>query len=149
MGFILKEGSPRRINLQVKDSESAKPGFIVTRDTTPEFVKHTTEGGNGPHYVLDVPVDQTDPDAAIADDVNIDAFDGGGLYSMWLESGNTLAIDEPLESSGTAGEVQKHTADDVFTSSVGTIYSDAIVGYADEAITDSGVTQRIRVRKLR
>lgn len=68
---------------------------------------------------------------------------GDQVYAL-LKTGETVAIGDALESAG-AGLLQKHVADTWTSANVGTVYGNAIVGVALEAMTASGST-RIKVR---
>jgi hypothetical protein len=62
----------------------------------------------------------------------------GDVLYMWLTTSMTVTRGDVLFSAGD-GDLQESTLD-------ATIVDDALVGYADEAVTTTGTRARIRVR---
>lgn len=70
---------------------------------------------------------------------------GDEIYAF-LDAGESVTEDQSLESAGN-GALQAHTgADDADTTATQTYYDGAIVGYATEAVDNSGGTGPVRLK---
>lgn len=78
--------------------------------------------------------------AYAADDLCRYVYAGrGDVVYMRLAASQTVAIGDPIVSTVTGGCVGKGTLD-------ATVVEGALIGYADEAVTTTGATGRIKVR---
>jgi hypothetical protein len=134
-------GMQRVMEAPCQAAVSIKPGMLLAFGTTNTVKPHATAGGNreGTKVALDnwaadgVPIDTT---YAAAETVRYIHGSPGDVLYMLIETGSTIAKGAALESNG-AGALQ---------ALAGTA-TDVIVGYAEEAVTNSsGSDARIRVR---
>jgi len=107
-----------------------------------------TEGSALPRFAL--PYSKTgkgiDDDYAADDHVEyVTARTGVEVYAL-LAAGESVTVDDPLESAGN-GKLALHTgSDDADTTATQTYYDGAVVGHALEAVDNSGGSNPVRVR---
>jgi hypothetical protein len=145
---IILAGSP--IFREGIASATITPGMLVEYGGTNDLQPHSAAGGNARKAVAvnmaEVGQD-SETDYASGDQARYAILRSGDRATMLLANGENVSKGDPLESDG-AGALQAHTpqAVDEGGSATYTVYSDAIVGYADEAINNtSGSAVRIEV----
>lgn len=118
--------------------EAVKPGMLLILDSAKKVKKHNVAGGNVfPLVAFEGELlGRTVNDAYEADDkVECLVPTRGDVLQLRLADGQNIAFGDALESDGL-GQVRKHTVEALASADaqqVNTIYSNPIVGYADEA----------------
>lgn len=161
--IVLKTADGSGFSARVEESWIAdaattiQPGQLLERDNATEVSEHSTAGGDraGCMVALENDYDDTggttaaiDANYAVGDTVRVIFAQPGDLLYMWLANGENASIGSPLESNGS-GDLQVHTpqAVDEDGTATYTIYTDNVVGYAEEALNNStGSPARLRVR---
>lgn len=127
------------------------PGHLIDFDSNGDLVVHATAGGNAqPRFAVEEEFIGDGIDTAYAEGDQVQYVvgrQGDEIYAI-LAKNMTIAKGAALESAGD-GTLQAHTpveVDEEGTADAYSIYSDAIVAYALEAVTTTTVaTKRIRV----
>lgn len=125
------------------------PGHLIKFDASGDLVVHATAGGDAqPRFAIEEEFVGDGISTAYADDDQVQYVvprQGDEIYAI-LTTSQTVAKGDPLESAGD-GTLKKHTAQAVNEggSATYTIYADAIVGYALEAVTTTSSVSRIRI----
>ena len=118
------------------------PGFLCERTAT-GVKKHANAGHNA--QVMFALVDNEigndlDDDWAAASQAKVGYFASGMKVRAYLTTSQTITAGMPMESAG-GGYVREHSA-----GSAGVVeYPDAIVGYAEEAVTTTSAAARITI----
>lgn len=115
------------------------PGHIVVLNGSGEWVANTSQGGAAGMCIADMNViEQKSVTEALTAGGNAKAFvpEVGCAYNLVLASGQNIAVGDRLTTSATPGQVEEAAAgdDEMFI--------------AEEAITTSGSTARIRARHV-
>lgn len=126
----------------VATGETILPGHLVVLSTG-EWVGVTTQGGVAGFCIADMNViEQKSVTEAltVGDDATAFVPEVGCTYNLVLADGETIAIGDALTSSATAGEVEGATLTGATV--------DQVLFIAEEALTTSGATGRIRARHV-
>ena len=127
---------------QIKTGETVTPGMLVILDSNGEWVVNTNAGGAAGICIADMDVirQQSVTDNLTAGD-NAKAFvpEVGCTYNLILADGETIAKGDPL-TADNAGAVVEAT--------VTGATPDVVMFVAEEALTTSGSTGRIRARAV-
>ena len=151
----------------VKDGQAAAPitpGELVeiTGENASATVEHDlqphgtapstdTEGSAMPRFAVELAKagKGIDDDYAAGDHVEYRTFQTGEEPYAWLAAGESVAVDDPLESAGN-GALQPHdgaaTTGDGTGGATETVYGGAVVAHATEAVDNSGEADPARVR---
>ncbi len=129
------------------------PGHLLYLLSTGKVAVHATAAGNAEKmFAVEDDLQGNDIDDAYSsgDLVQYEIMPRGNEVYALLSNGQSVAIGDPLESAGD-GTLRKHVPDIDSASDTETIYAEAIVGYAMEAVDMSGSSGvdpsgRIRVR---
>lgn len=117
------------------------PGELVTFNGSGELIPHGSAGGHAAkRFVLEESILGGDIDTDYADGDNvvyIVGYSGCEVYAF-LAAGENAAVGSPLVSDG-AGALDVGTVD-------ATLVANAIVGYAAEAVDNSGGGSRVRIK---
>lgn len=127
----------------IKAGEAILPGHLVVLDANGEWVGVTTQGGVAGACVADMNViEQKSATEALTAGDNAKAFvpEVGCTYNLVLTTSQTIVKGDPLTSSATAGRVEKAT--------VTGATPDQVMFVAEEAVTTTGATARIRARAV-
>lgn len=156
--IILQSNNPDNMQQRTRQklgNGTVTPGELLAwANSGADVDQHATAGGNAQGKKVAIENQFSDHgtgkaiDHAYADNETVNfifAQPGDQLY-MWLADGEVATVGSPLESDG-AGSLQVHTpqAVDEGGAATFTIYADAIVGYAAEAVSPSGARGRIKV----
>ncbi len=137
-----------------KCSVAVKPGMLIAFATAGDAGKIKPHASAGQNAVKMFAVEESyrgggiDDVYAINDQVKVYPALAGDEINGLLANGQNVAIGDPLESDG-AGGLQKHTPQTVNEGGAATftIYLNAIVAYALEAVNNSsGAQARIKVQ---
>lgn len=133
-----------------KADATITPGDLVKRSST-GVIRHATAGGNAmPMFAVNA-ADQNrgiDSDYASSEDVPVViAARGTQIYGVVAASASAIAVGDFLESNG-AGGLRKHTPQAVAESGSGsyTIYANAPIAIALEAVDNSGGGTKVRIK---
>ena len=153
----MASSAPHIVLISVNDGErtvwndkvvaaSTVPGSLVEVDSAGKLAKVAAAAKpNSKIFVLENPyaADDTLPSLDQAYAANDGCFyvygqTGDVVYAV-LAASQTVAIGDPIVSTVTGGAGGKGTLD-------ATVVTGALIGYADEAVTTTGATGRIKVR---
>lgn len=126
----------------VASGETILPGHLVVLSSG-EWAGNTTQGGAIGFCIADMnTVEQKAVTAALTVGDEAVAFvpEVGCTYNLILADGETIAVGDALTSSATAGEVEEATTTGATV--------DQVLFIAEEAVTTSGSTARIRARHV-
>lgn len=160
--IVLLSGNPQIPQEKIASQADIIPGMLVevvpSGGDAGQLRKHATAGGNAQKAFANVALlpnktAATDPiDTPYADGDTMQWLlcrSGDVVYSLLPASAVAVVDGDPLESNGD-GTLRKETAQAINEggSATYTVYSTNIVGYAAEAVDNSGgaTTARIRVR---
>lgn len=143
---VILKGDP--IRKEAAASEAITPGELLAFSSG-KLIPHGTAGGDAQKMFAveeDFVGDGIDTDYAADDQVQYIVARQGDEVNAFLKNGENVARGDPLESDG-AGALQKHTALSVVESGSATkaVYANAIVGFAAEAINNTGAS-RVRIK---
>jgi ribosome-associated protein YbcJ (S4-like RNA binding protein) len=127
---------------KIATGETILPGHLVILNAG-EWDGVTTQGGAAGFCIADMNViEQKTVTDALTVGGNAKAFvpEVGATYNLVLADGETIILGSPLTSSATAGEVE--------IAIVTGATPDQVLFIAEEAITTSGSTARIRARHV-
>lgn len=127
---------------KVAAGQTILPGMLVAL-VSGEWVANTTQGGRAGFCIADMNViEQKTVRDALTVGQNAKAFvpEVGRTYNLVLATGQTIARGAALTSSATAGLVE------LSVTTGATV--DQVLFIAEEAITTTGTTQRIRARHV-
>jgi hypothetical protein len=136
---IVLKGSPPRF--EDAAGGAIQPGQLLAFDGSFDLIVHGSADGNAQKMVAveeDFLGNDVDNSYASGDRVQYVIAQRGDVLYMWLTTSMTVTRGDVLFSAGD-GDLQESTLD-------ATIVDDALVGYADEAVTTTGTRARIRVR---
>ena len=125
------------------------PGDLLDIDTSGDVIVHADQGQNAvPRFAIEDRDIGEDIDHAYGDTERVHyvhARPGDEIYA-WLKDGQTSVINGELESNGD-GKLRVHTPQAVNEggSATYTIYVNAVVAVALEAVAASGSDERVRV----
>ena len=150
-------GVEARPIFEYEADEALTPGELVRFDADDELEPHGTAGGNAlPIFVVENPYAETaagakaiDTDYALGSYARVIYAQPGDLVYDWLADGQNVAKGAALVSDG-AGALQSggtQAVDEGGTVTY-TVYTDSVVGYADQDLNNSagGARARIKVR---
>lgn len=135
------------------------PGELVEQSGTNadgdrQFQPHATapatdtEGAALPRFALEYGKagKGIDEDYASGDHMEYRTGLAGDEFYAWLDAGENVSADDPLESAGN-GALRQHTgSDDADATTTQTYYDGAIVAHAAEAVDNSGGGSPVRIR---
>ena len=127
---------------KVATGETILPGHLVVLDDG-EWVGNTTQGGAAGFCIADMNViEQKDVTEALTVGQNAKAFvpEVGCTYNLVLATSQTIAKGAALTTSATAGLVEAATTTGATP--------DQVPFIAEEAVTTTGATARIRARHV-
>ncbi|MDH5796925.1 MAG: hypothetical protein OEZ19_00030 [Paracoccaceae bacterium] len=127
----------------IKTGETILPGHLVALDSNGEWVGVTTQGGAIGFCIADMNViEQKSATEALTAGDNAKAFvpEVGCTYNLVLATSQTIVKGDAITSSATAGLVEKATTTGATV--------DEVLFIAEEAVTTTGATARIRVRHV-
>lgn len=119
------------------------PGALVVLDGDGEWILNTTQGGRAGFCIADMNViEQKAVTDALTAEGNAKAFvpEVGRTYNLILATSQTIAKGAALTSSATGGQVEAATTTGATV--------DEVLFIAEEAITTTGATARIRARHV-
>lgn len=128
---------------KVASGQTILPGHLVVLNGSGEWVAVTTQGGVAGICIADMnTAEQKSVSDALTAGDTAKAFvpEVGCTYNVVLASGQTVQVGTPLTSSATAGEVEAATTTGATP--------DQVLFVAEEAVTTTGSTARIRVRAV-
>lgn len=134
--------APVRREAPVASGETILPGHLVVLSSG-EWVSNTTQGGAAGFCIADMStIRQADVTAALTVGEDAQAFvpEVGATYNLVLADGETIAVGDALTSSATAGQVEAAVTTGATV--------DQVLFIAEEAVTTSGATGRIRARHV-
>ncbi len=129
---------PFKVEGKVATGETIVPGHLVLIDSDGELSNHDSEGQGGNYFVADM---NTFEQKSVSDNLTVgqssEAFSPtpGEYYNLVLADGETAVVGSPLTSNGD-GTVKVAATDG----------TEQVLAYADEALSPSGSTGRIRAR---
>lgn len=126
----------------IASGETILPGHLVVLSSG-EWVGVTTQGGAAGFCIADMNViEQKSATEALTVGDTAKAFvpEVGCTYNLVLADGETIAVGAALTSSATAGQVEAATTTGATV--------DEVLFIAEEAVTTSGSTARIRARHV-
>ena len=127
---------------KIATGQTILPGHLVVLSSG-EWVVNTTQGGAVGFCIADMNViEQKSVTEALTAEDNAKAFvpEVGCTYNLVLADGQTIAVGDALTSSATGGQVEAATTTGATV--------DEVLVIAEEAITTSGATARIRARHV-
>lgn len=135
------------------------PGELVERNGNgthdqPELQPHgttpstDTEGAALPRFALEYSHTGRgiDDDYSSGDHVEYRSGLTGDEIYAWLDAGENVSTDDPLESAGNGALKIHDGSDDADSTTTQTYYDGAIVAHAVEAVDNSGGSSPVRVR---
>lgn len=134
------ENKPIYSEKNVASGQTPSPGALVVDDGSGEWTVHATAGAGGQFYVLDLNIfEQKGVADAYAAGDRAGAFypRDGETYNVILADSQTIGVGDALTSNAD-GSVKEATTTGATP--------DVVLFYAEEAITTSGSTARIRAR---
>lgn len=134
------ENKPIYAEKNVAAGQTPAPGALVVDDGSGAWTVHATAGAGGQFYVLDMNIlEQKAVTDAYAAGERAGAFypRDGETYNVILADAQTIDVGDPLTSNAD-GSVKEATTTGATP--------DVVLFYAEEAITTSGATDRIRAR---
>lgn len=141
---VLKKGNP--IVKEAVASEAITPGHLVEFGGTNDVQKHSTASGNARKaFMREQDYIGQDIDTACAAGDRIPYFvgrTGDEVRGLVAAGAAAIAKGDPLESAGD-GTVKLHSPPSDAAGT--TIKHDAIVGYAMEAVDNSGGSEAVRI----
>lgn len=126
----------------IASGQTILPGHIVVLSSG-EWVVNTTQGGAVGFCIADMNViEQKSATEALTAGDNAKAFvpEVGCTYNLVLADSQTIVVGDALTTSATGGQVEKATTTGATV--------DEVLFIAEEAITTSGATARIRARHV-
>ena len=126
----------------VASGETILPGHLVVLSSG-EWVGVTTQGGAFGFCIADMNVIEgksVSEALTVGDSVKAFVPEVGCTYNLVLADSQTIAVGDALTSSATAGEVEEATTTGATV--------DEVLFIAEEAVTTSGATARIRARHV-
>lgn len=144
---VVFSGPASHVNPITRDAPIASgqtilPGHLVVLSSG-EWVVNTTQGGAAGFCIADMNViEQKSATEALTAGDNAKAFvpEVGCTYNLVLADGQTIAKGAALTSSATGGQVEAATLTGATV--------DEVLFIAEEAVTTSGATARIRARHV-
>lgn len=127
---------------KVASGQTILPGHLVVLSSG-EWVGVTTQGGAAGFCIADMNVieQKTVTDAlTVGDSAKAFVPEVGCTYNLVLADSQTIAVGAALTSSATAGQVEAATLTGATV--------DQVLFIAEEAVTTSGATGRIRARHV-
>ncbi|HZR80352.1 MAG TPA: hypothetical protein VFD92_04570 [Candidatus Binatia bacterium] len=127
------------------------PGDLLARSSATQMIRHGNAGRNHAFLFADNVPDRNkgiDDDYSANDNVRVVVPTRGAIMNANLAANAAaVAIGDALESNGN-GKLRKHTPQAVNEGGAAsyTIYAEAIVGYALEAIDNSANGSPVRIR---
>jgi hypothetical protein len=128
---------PIRREAPVASGQTIYPGQLVEYSSG-EWVEASTDGQGGDFYIADMDTikQKTVTDAlTVGDDAQAFVPEVGCTYNLVLAASQTITLGEGLTSNGS-GEVKSAATDG----------TEAVLFCAEEAVTTTGATGRIRAR---
>lgn len=128
---------------KIAAAQTISPGSIVVLNGSGEWVLNTTQGGAAGFCIADMNViEQKSVTEALTVGQNSKAFvpEVGCTYNLILADGQTIAVGDALTTSATGGQVEEATLTGATV--------DQVLFIAEEAVTTSGATARIRARHV-
>jgi len=128
------------IRREAKATAASLPGTLVELDASGDFQAHSIAGGGGDLYILDMDVirqKSVTEAVTVGDDVRAFIPEVGRTYNVILADGEAIIKGDMLASGGD-GTVVEATATGATP--------DVVLFVAEEALTTSGATGRLRVR---
>jgi hypothetical protein len=125
---------------QVASGSTILPGNLVEDNGSGEWQLQSTAGAGGPVYIADMnTIEQKSVTEALTEGQNHKAFvaEVGCTYNVILADGNTISAGDLLSADGSGA---------VTAATEGTATPDVALFVAEEAVTTSGSTGRIRAR---
>ena len=122
----------------VASGETIYPGMLVEVNSSGEAITHNTDGQGGYYFIADMnTLEQKLVTAALTIGGTGQFFypRPGETYNLYLAAGQTITVGEAL-TSNAAGAVKSAAVDG----------TDEILAYAEEAVTTTGATGRVRAR---
>jgi len=127
------------------------PGHLVKRNTSNQYVVHSTASGNASKTFavenevvgLGIAVAYVANDTCLVEAVQ----SGSEINALVAASASAVVIGDAVESAGD-GTVRKHTplaVNESGSTNHGSVYTDNIVGYALEAVDNSGGGSAVRL----
>lgn len=152
MGKILAGGHEEQVLVEGKAGGTITPGDLVKWSAAGTLLRHATAGGNAqPMFALDFLEGNKGIDDDYATNSRLQAViarRGTLIHNARVAAGAAaIAFGDALQSAGD-GTVEKHTpqAVDEGGSATFTSYVNAIVGYALEAVDNSGGGAAVRIK---
>lgn len=134
------QNQPVYAEKNIASGQTPLPGALVVDDGSGEWTVHATAGAGGQFYVLDLNIFEqkgvTDAYAA-ADRAGAFWPEPGQTYNVIIADGETIAIGDALTSNADGSLTEATTTGAT---------PDVVLFYAEEAVTTSGSTARIRAR---
>lgn len=131
---------PIKREKQVETGATILPGMLVEDNGSGEWQVHSTAGTGGDLYIADMNIiEQKSVTEALTVGQNSEAFvpEVGHTYNVVLAASQTITVGEALSSNG-AGAVASAT--------ITGATPDVVLFVAEEAVTTTGATGRIRAR---
>lgn len=135
--------APLSREAKVASGETIFPGHLVVLDGSGEWVGNTTQGGAVGFCIADMnTIEQKNVTDALTVGQDHKAFvpEVGCTYNLVLATSQTIAKGAALTSSATAGLVEAATTTGATV--------DQVLFIAEEAVTTTGATARIRARHV-
>lgn len=134
-GLVASEALTPGELVEFGGSDDLQPHSVADANAEKMFVRNRTELG-----------EEIGDDVPAGDSLTVIVPLRGAVVYAWLDAGENVAQGDALSSAGNGNLKAEAVTVDPTSTTAEAVEADAIVGYADEAVDNSGSTTRTRIR---